>query len=72
MSVPPGWYSIRDPKLRLIWASVLASHSLSVALACRSRMFLACMGTIVRAPSLPVADAIDAKYSRRRSSRYSW
>ena len=63
--------SIRDPNRRLIWPSVAASHWLSAALAWRSRMFLACIGTMVRAANSPVSAAIDAKYSSRRSPRYS-
>jgi hypothetical protein len=39
-------------------------------LAWRSRILLACMGTMRRAASVPVSAATDAKYSSRRSLRY--
>jgi len=73
MSVPLGWRSIRDPKLRLIRVRTDASHSLSAAPARCRRIFLACKGTISKAASLPVPGDTDAKYSSRKSCRYfSW
>ena len=70
VSRPSGWRSTRDPKRRLARSSTVLSHFASATGARCSRSFLACMGTIRRAASSPVPGCSDAKYSRRRSSRY--
>jgi hypothetical protein len=61
MRAPSGWWLIRDPNRRLTRFSTSASQALSAALAWCSRMFLACMGTMRKAASVPVSAVRDAK-----------